>query len=238
MPQSSQHAATVLRPAGCVLVAASLLLGPHEVHAGIVTDDPPPNPVASGPGLGTMSYNDTTTVSPGNDNVPGPSDNFLQVAQKAFDFVDFIDMVFDVTDLGTGTTEYELQEGVFNGTGVPWTDYHVVLGFGTGASFVPSGPGDGLDFDAPDFDSPYDFGPFTSLTIAEDTIDADGGVFPDFTFINFRFPLDVPDGISEFTIRQLPTISAVVVPEPSGLVLTLVGLFGLGLFGRHRKSRS
>jgi len=189
------------------------------------------SPTASGPGLVSMSYNDTFNVSTGNDNVVGSSPNRLEINQKAFGptgFVDAIDIVFTVIDTGTGdVTEYEHREGVDNGTGSDWTDYHVTLGFGTGASFVQSSPGDGLDFDAPDEDSLYDFGPFTSLTIGEDTIDAVGGVVPDGSFVNFRFPIDVPDGITEFTLRQLPTTDA-IVPEPKAWIL--VGI-SLGMFG-------
>jgi hypothetical protein len=37
---------------------------------------------------------------------------------------------------------------------------------------VGKSPGDGLDFYAPDYNSPFFFLPFTSVTVAEDTIDA------------------------------------------------------------------
>jgi hypothetical protein len=102
-----------------------------------------------------------------------------------------------------------LSEGVHNGTGIDWTDYHLELGFGTGAGFVISPPGDGLDFDAPDLDSPYVFAPFTSVTVGEDTLDAVGGSFPNGTFMVLSFPIDVPAGINEFTVRQWPTIDTV-----------------------------
>jgi len=204
-------------------VTLALLAAPQAQAAVVVTGIS--NPTASGPGLGTMSYNNSYNNTPNNDNV-AVSDNLLHAWQKDFWSVDYIDVEFLVTDSG-GTTEYVFREGVNNGTGVDWTDYHLVLGYGTGGSFVASGPGDGLDFDAPDEDSVYDFGPFTTLTITEDTIDAEGGVLPYLAFAEFYFPIDVPDGIDSFTVRQLPTI-----PEPASL-----GLLALGGFALMRRRR-
>lgn len=189
-----------LLPAACLLAAAAAApshAGEIVAFAGV-----------SGPGLASMSFNNLGTPSPGNDDVSGASPNWLAVNQKAYDTVGYIDMVFTVVDEG-GVSEYIFTEGVHNGTSEPWTDYHLELGFGTGASFVTSPPGDGLDFDSPDQNSPFDFAPFTSLVIGEDTVDAEGGIFPIGNFHVFTFPIDVPDGITEFTIRQWPTISPV-----------------------------
>src|SRR5690606_39753066 len=118
--------------------------------------------------------------------------------------------------------------------GVDWAAYHIELGFGHGASFEKSDPGDGLDFDAPDYDSPFNFNPgpgiFPSVLVTEDDVYASGGVMPWLTFAGyFRFAVDVPDGITEFTIRQSP----VPVPEPSALVLASIAL--LGVWGSRRR---
>ena len=51
-------------------------------------------------------------------------------------------------------TEYRVFESVDNNTGINWAGYTMELGFGIGAGFVPSPPGDGLDFDAPLYDTP------------------------------------------------------------------------------------
>ena len=235
------HTAILVRFGGCIFVVTLFLLYAARVQAAIV--DPSVTPVESGPGLVSMSYNNTFNNVPYNDNVAGSSANLLEINQKAFGptgFIDYIDIVFTVLDDGSGTTEYELREGIDNGTGTDWTDYHVELGFGTGAGFVRSTPGDGLDFDSPDFDSLYDFGPFPfgSLTITADTIDAVGGIFPNGSFMNFRFPVDVPDGITTFTLRQLPTIDFLGhgVPEPGTLSLAMLGILALAVATWRRRS--
>lgn len=180
----------------------------------------------SGDGLASMSFNNIFPVDgPNNDDVVGPTNNLIHVHQKAYDRIGVIDMEFAVANSG-GVTEYLFREGVDNSTGIPWTDYHLQLGFGTGADFVPSPAGDGLDFDAPDYNSTLNMAPFTTIVVGEDDIDAYDGVFPHLSFTNFEFTIDVPDGIERFTVRQYPTIAE--VPEPASLVfaglVTCVGL--------------
>ena len=123
---------------------------------------------------------------PNNDNVAGDSLNELLVTQKDYNAIGPADLEFTVMDTG-GVTEYTFLEGVFNGTGVPWSAYRMELGFGVGAGFTPSPAGDGLDFDSPDFDSPPDFsgsGFFTTVSVSEDEIVASGGIFPVGGFTN------------------------------------------------------
>lgn len=158
-------------------------------------------------------------VAPNNDNVVGASPNEIVVTQKDFFGVNGVaDIVFSVIDSG-GTTEYLFIEGVSNSSGIDWDEYRIELGFGEGVDFVPSTPGDGLDFDTPDEDSPRDFSVFFPLDSLpdEDTILAEGGIFPYLAFTTppFVFSVDVPDGIDSFTIRQTPF----PVPEPAGIAL-------------------
>jgi hypothetical protein len=163
-----------------------------------------------------------------NDNVAGPSSYELYVTQKNYIAIGPVDITFDVINNG-GTTEYRVKEGVFNGTGVPWGAYHLELGYGFDAGFVKSPSGDGLDFDSPDYDSPVQFDPslgpyFPSYVNTEDDIYASGGVMPPTGFSQyFRFNIDVPDGITQFTLRQSP----VGVPEPCtcgvGILATICG---------------
>ncbi len=174
--------------------------------------------------------------APNNDNVVGLSPNGVFVTQKDYVAIGPVDLVFDVTATG-GVTEYAFTEGVFNNTGLAWGSYHIELGFGHDAGFVASPGGDGLDFDAPDFDSPLSFNPapgfFPSATAAEDDIYASGGVMPNLSFAGyFHFSIDVPDGITSFTVRQSP----VAVPEPSTFILAALGLIALAWYRRRRSS--
>jgi len=175
--------------------------------------------------------------SPNNDDVPGTSPNDILVTQKNYVAIGPVDLVFDVRDTG-GVTEYLVTEGVSNSTGLDWCSYHIELGFGIGGGFVKSTAGDGLDFDAPDFNSDFFFDPFPSVfptvSVAEDDIFAGGGVLPNFAFAGyFLLHVDVPDGITSFTIRQSP----VAVPEPSSLALACLGLVGIFGYWRRRTRR-
>ena len=203
------------------IAVAITFLSAASLQAGQITDVAWFSGVASVAGIGIPP-----PVDVNNDNVEGTSPNSIMVLQKDYTAIGPVDLVFDVIDTG-GTVEYEFTEGVFNNTGLDWSGYHIELGFGIGAGFVKSGSGDGLDFDAPDYDSPVDFtagGPFfPSVTVTEDDLIADG-FMPDFAYAgNFIFHVDVPDGITEFTLRQSP----IAVPEPSAAGLVLIGLFGM-----------
>lgn len=214
-------------------VAAITLLTATSLRAGEVTT------FAWYSGVASLASTSISPLSaPNNDDVAGVSPNTIFVTQKDYVAIGPVDITFDVINSG-GVSEYSVGEGVYNGTGVNWTGYHIELGFGHGTGFAKSLPGDGLDFDAPDFNSPLVFDPapgffFPTAFATEDDIYAGGGIMPDSGFAGyFRFSIDLPDGITQFTIRQSP----VSVPEPSSLVLCGLGLLGVGAAARRRKNR-
>jgi len=164
---------------------------------------------ATGPGLGSVIFASVSTPSDGNDNVVGMSPNLLIIDQKSFSNSDYIDIVFDVTDFGVPTCEYAVSEFVYNNTSDNWIGYQVKLGFGTGASFVSAGLGTGLDFDTPDYDSPMDFSPYLLGPFDDVTITVGGATVVPGSNMLFQFAIDVPSGITEFTLRQSPRVEPI-----------------------------
>lgn len=193
------------------------------------------------PGIYSIAGQSVATPSPGTGEFVGAGNtNILTIVQKHYfaalpgPSVAPVDIVMTVGGTASGATEYVVIENVQNSTGVDWSGYRVELGFGVGAGFVPSTAGDGLDFDDED-NSPITFapGPADFVTVTrptEDILLASGGTLLDgqFSGTDFVFHLDVPDGITEFTLRQQP----ILVPEPSTLML--LGLLPLTALRRRR----
>lgn len=186
-------------------------------------------------GVASLASTSISPLSaPNNDDTVGASPNTVFVTQKNYIAIGPVDIVFSVINSG-GVSEYLFTEGVFNNTTLNWGSYHIELGFGHDAGFVKSVAGDGLDFDAPDFNSPFNFNPspgfFPAVSVTEDDVLASGGVMPYLSFAGyFRFTVDVPDGITEFTVRQSP----IAVPEPGSLVLSICGLVGVAAWRQRR----
>lgn len=195
------------------------------------------------PGASTGSIGPVgATPAPNNDNSPVPSQNAIAASMflnaGGFGPADF---EFAVSDSG-GTTEYILRETVVNTTGVPWTDFHFELGFGTGAGFLRAPVGVGLDFDTPDADPAPTATVFPTLVHQPVTIDWSGGLVPSVGPVLFTLSIDVPDnlvalnpsGLNRFTLRQFPTNTPAPVPEPASVVLLGGGLAGLVAARRRR----
>jgi hypothetical protein len=182
----------------------------------------------TGPGVGLVAVPSITTNLVNNDNEPGPGANNIDVVVKRFDANGHIDIEFNLTPSG-GVTEYLVFEAVDNNTGAPWLAYTMQLGTGVNAGFTPSGALDGLDFDFPTFDSFPASTAFPVVLPTEDMLTFVGGVHGA-GLQTYQVRIDVPDGISRFTLRQIPN----VVPEPATLMLGAVA--ALGLFAIRRRS--
>jgi len=188
---------------------------------------------ASGPGVGLVVVPNIVTTTPNNDNEVGPASNNIAIAVKRFDANGFIDIEFNTVN-SNGVTEYLIFEAVDNNTGVPWAAYTMQLGFGTGAGFVQSPAGDGLDFDAPDFDGGVPTSTaFAGVVTGEDLLTFGGGVHGA-GLQTYQVRIDVPnlDGarLGHFTLRQTP----VPIPEPA--TLALAGAAMIGALGVRRRS--
>jgi len=171
-----------------------------------------------------------STPSPNNDNSAAASANVIPVS-IFFNTLGTAEIEFGVAN-SAGTTEYRLTQTLVNNTGVPWSGFRFELGFGTGASFVSSGDGDSLDFDAPDRDPAPTSSAFSALDPLSNSLDWSGGSAPSTSSVAFAFAIDVPDGLAashplgldRFTLRQVPIPT---VPEPGVLALLGLGLAGL-----------
>jgi hypothetical protein len=208
-----------------ILVVA--LLG-SVASAGTIQSTPAPS--VSGSGLGFANVAAVITIQPNNDNVPAPQrlDNNVVVPLKRFDNAGPIDIEFS-TAASDGVTEYQFSEFVDNNTGLPWISYRMQLGFGTGAGFVSSAAGDGLDFDSPNYDTPPTSGALPVVgTPDEDQLVFSGGLQA-LGAQPYSFRIDVPDITGRiggrFTLRQIPN----PVPEPGVIALLAVAVFGFAV---------
>jgi hypothetical protein len=188
------------------------------------------------------------TPAPNNDNASGTSPNTIP-ATVFLNALGPIEIEFALVESG-GTTEYSLTQTLFNITDQPWTDFHLELGFGTGAGFVRSGRADALDFDLPDRDPAPTASAFTVLNHQSDTIDWQGGNVPMVGTLLTSFAIDVPDGLeainpsglNRFTLRAAPSGGSGPgeVPEPGTLIMLVSGVAGLitqRQVGRRRAPR-
>ena len=195
------------------------------------------NPVLD-PGIFSIAGQGVTTTTLNNDNVSTANDNTVFILQKDYILDGFVDIVIDVQDTG-GVTEYIVTENVQNSTTENWSGYRIELGFGTGADFMQSIAGDGLDFDTPDEDSPINFSPGLAdfMTVSrpseDELVASDGDLLAgEFSGTDFVFHIDVPDGIPSFTLRQRPIVGA-AIPEPSSSTALLL-LLSTTLLRRQR----
>ena len=173
-------------------------------------------------------------VAPNNDNAIGFSPNDFFLTQKDYHAIGPVDLTFDVVNSG-GMTEYSIREGV--ATAPACRGVHTISNSDTAStphllnrrlvtvsiSISPITIRLSYSMDPPGFYFP------TAAHTTEDDIVAGGGVMPSGGFATFRFSVDVPDGITQFTVRQSPIAS----PEPCSCGFALIGLAGLTLYHRQ-----
>jgi hypothetical protein len=200
-----------------VACAFALALQVSTTWAGTITSF-----TGSGPGLGTLNIPVILTVQANNDEVPlgEKSDSNIVVPIKRFDSNNYIDIQFNTLS-SDGVTEYQFFESVDNNTGVNWSSYTMILGFGVGGSFVASPSGDGLDFDAPQYNTAPTSSVMPTVGLNEDVLVWSGGIHGA-AAQTYQFRIDVPD-IGQFTLRQIPT----PVPEPATIVLAGLALVAI-----------
>jgi hypothetical protein len=223
-----------------MLSVAALTLAPRAAGAGVIVG------VGASvlPPGSSASFTFAPPLAPNNDDATAPSPN-VSVVSKTYGSPGTLDFEYFVSNSG-GTTEYFVDEaltGILNLSMVPWSGYTLRLGFGVGDAFIPSGPMDFLDFDAPDRDPAPTANAFATLAhLSNDLLWSDGIVASGGT-LALTFSMDVPDhnaGIPagferrntagnivgyRFTLRQTPTAAAVAEPA-SGLLLA-VGVAGI-----------
>lgn len=186
-------------------------------------------------------------IAPNNDaNTGTPSPNVVASNHFLFNTLP-LDFEFKLANSG-GTTEYWFTPSFvnINFTGLNWTQFSFELGFGTGASFVRSGAGDGLDFD---FGDPSAFSPmFPVLQHKEDSLLFSGGSVGSIKPAAFFFAIDLPDNLKTFNPYELnnftlritpngtPAPDPTPVPEPGTMMLIGTGVAALAAKSRKRRA--
>jgi hypothetical protein len=127
-----------------------------------------------------------------------------------------------------GVTTYQVSDQVFNfflpdKPANTWTDFSVILGFGTGANFVQAGQLSRLTLTGP-----FNANLFSAETHTKTSVTFSGapGIGPG-KGDELRFELTVPDlpaQGNQFTIRETPSLGAGKIPEPGSLVLLGTGV--------------
>lgn len=145
-----------------------------------------------------------------------------------------IDLVVNLSPTG-GITEFEMGVGVTNHTGSIWNSFRLEIGLGTDPFVINPDP-DNLDFDTSDCEvapnSPLRWFAPISRPWSEDSITllsiGSGDSLGSNESTDITYYIDIPDGISQFTLRHTP------IPEPTSLAAMAVMAAGMLLRRRCR----
>jgi MYXO-CTERM domain-containing protein len=163
---------------------------------------------------------------------PNAQDNEItgKFNETAKDNLGPFDIEFTLDENGT----FAVDKTVLNNTGVHWTDFELLLGFGLGDDFVPSSEGDSLSFI--NFPSTREeTSAFSGAAFDRDRIFFSGGLDDGEEARFIAFISSGTDGEHSITLRQNAFTAA--IPEPSNFVLAILGLLSLGMIGRRRRRR-
>ena len=172
--------------------------------------------------VNTQVPNNFHNISP-NPNVfslPGTTEPAL-----SFDNLNPIDIVFSGQQ-SVGLTSYFVQDSVTNQSGADWSGFWLQIGIGTGANFQGDLNGNVnsqlTTFSA--FPPAPTASAFTLLGAQPiKTLKWLGGAVPAGGRLELSFTIDAADIPIPFTLRQFP----IAVPEPTTIVLFVVGATGL-----------
>ena len=186
---------------------------------------------------------------------------------KTFTSLAPIDISFDVRAGTIPLGSFDFSERVINNTGHPWFDFHLELGTGTGDGFRVIDTTTNLLFTSapvpsecsgtiPNFNielgqacrlTPFGGSPggravLDFLSTSPDITAQNASAVESGHQLNLTFQIQVPNGISKFTLREVPTTDGKVrglsVPEPGTLALltacfVVLGFDRLGKATRH-----
>jgi hypothetical protein len=194
---------------------------------------------------GSVTLPGSSTIGPLGANPAPNNDNSAAASANTFGYTVFWNAItsgeveYVVANSG-GTTEYFVNQTLFNLTGQIWTGFRFELGFGRGSGFVPASGG--LDFDLPDGDPAPFSSRFSTLSHQPQTLLWSGGTMANLGAAAFSFSFDVPDnlaalhpgGLSTFTLRQTAIAeSTAPVPEPATGLLLAGGVLAVAVLRRR-----
>lgn len=178
---------------------------------------------ASGPGLGSFSFED-----------PAPTFKYLSTA---FSSADPVTLRFTVAHTEGDNPEHHIYETITNGTATAFTGLHLRIDESTGV------PGDGVAFNyfnadhylAPDFAPNFTLGAASAGPRELNfTGELEAGASVEDGYFNLNLPDPGAGNMYTFSLTQTATVG--VVPEPETYAMLLAGLGLMGFMARRKQN--